>query len=119
MGQEGIRALVSVAREATSQLQELDLSYNPQLGGYVVTELLPILPSRASKVTILRLMDCGLNKAEVQKLANGLKTSGLKQLDLSLNYLTGAGEVVSEVCEAPILEEIMLRCCGLSAEDVS
>lgn len=118
LGQMGIRALVEMARESTSKLEELDLSYNPQLSSFIVPELLPLLPHKASNVTTLKLMDCGLNKAEVQKLATGLRVSSIKQLDLSLNPLEGAGEVLSAVCEAPVLEEIVLKYCGLSAEDV-
>lgn len=119
LGREGVRALVAVAMSEGSNLQELDFSYNPQLEGFVITELLPLFPSKVSKINTLKLADCGLNQAAVQKLGAGLQSSAIRTLDLSLNPLGGAGEALSTVCEAPVLDEITLTCCSLRVADVS
>lgn len=118
LGQEGLRALVAMALREGSNLQEFDISYNFQLRGYLIPEIRPLLPAKTSKVTVLRLADCGLGEVEMQSLAKGLTGSGIRTLDLSMNSLGGAGEALGAVCEAPVLEEIMLTRCGLQPDDV-
>jgi len=115
-----VRSLVGIGLAEGSTLQELDLNYNPHVGSFIIAEILPLLPPKASKVFTLKLADCGINKAELQKLADGMKNTGLRTLDLSMNPLAGCGELLATVCEtAPILDEICLGRCGLSTEDVS
>lgn len=118
LGEAGVCEIVAAALLEGSNLQELDFSYNPQLRSCIVDALKPLLGPRASKVNTLRLADCGLTPAEVQKLADNAASSGLRTLDLSCNELGGGGEAVAAVLEVPVLEELTLTCCNLRLEDV-
>jgi len=100
-------------------VEELDFSYNPQLGDAAVTVLWPLLVSKTSKINTLRLMDCGLKTESIKQLAGNAQRMNLRLLDLSLNELTGAGEALAEMCDAPVLEELSLNCCGLKPKDVA
>jgi len=115
---EGARALVSAALLEGSKLEELDLSFNPQFEGSVVAAVQPLLKPKASKISTLRLADCGLQSKHVQQLAENAASSGLRVLDLSCNEIPGAGEALCSICEAPVLEELILTCCGLQHEDL-
>lgn len=119
LGQAGLRALVAMCVREGSNIQEVDFSYNFQLGRYLIPEIRPLLPSKTSKITVLRLADCGIGAADVQKLAESLTGAGVRTLDLSMNALGGAGESLGSVCEAPMLEELLLARCGLRPGDVS
>jgi len=118
MGKDGLGHIVAVALLEDSPLQELDFSYNPQLGDNGCAQLLPLVDSKTSKVNVLRLADCSLTLSFMEQLAAKAAMSKLRMLDLSCNNLGGAGEVLAEICEAPILEELQLMRCGLSVSDI-
>jgi len=116
----GLQHLVSAALNADGPpLQELDVSYNPQLGDAAVSLLLPLLKPKASQINVLRLADCSLGARFAQQLAVKAAASNLRVLDLSCNDLAGAGETLAALCEAPVLEELLLARCGLRPEDVA
>ncbi|CAK0893366.1 unnamed protein product, partial [Prorocentrum cordatum] len=121
LGESGLRLLAEVAMDRSSKLEEFDLAYNPQLRDFLVTRpvLAPLLKPRVSKMNTLKLADCGLCVEHVRALAAGIDRTKLKILDLTGNHLAGGGEALAEVCEAPLLEELTLAGCGLTAEDVS
>jgi len=119
MGEAGLQHLASMALCAEGpQLQEIDISYNPQLGDGAVELLLPLLRPKASQVNTLRIADCSLTVGFIQQLAEKMATSKLRVLDISCNALAGAGEALASLCEAPVLEELALACCGLRPDDV-
>eukprot|EP00927_Polykrikos_kofoidii_P032073 TRINITY_DN27426_c0_g1_i2.p1 TRINITY_DN27426_c0_g1~~TRINITY_DN27426_c0_g1_i2.p1 ORF type:complete len:425 (+),score=83.06 TRINITY_DN27426_c0_g1_i2:53-1327(+) len=118
LGKDGLRVIVEATMTANSQVSELDISYNPQLGDEVVDVLRPMLASKVSKVQILKLAGCGLSHSGLERLAQAATKSNIRTLDLSRNELGGASEPLAELCEAPLLEELVLSCCGLKAADV-
>mmetsp|Transcript_104560 Transcript_104560/g.327078 ORF Transcript_104560/g.327078 Transcript_104560/m.327078 type:complete len:394 (+) Transcript_104560:111-1292(+) len=118
LGEAGLRHLASAACVEGSPLRELDISYNPQLRDSAVGLLLPLLEPKASKVSTLRLADCSLTIDFLKRLADSAAKSSLRELDLSYNALGGGGEALAALCEAPVLEELTLTCCGLRLEDV-
>jgi len=118
MGKDGLGHIVAAAMLEDSQLQELDFSYNPQLGDNGCAPLLPLVDSKASKINTLRLADCSLTLAFIEQLAAKATRSKLRMLDLSCNNFSGTGELLAEICEAPVLEELQLMRCGLSVSDV-
>lgn len=118
LGEEGLRAIAATALLEGSPLQELDLSYNPQLCDCITPVLRPLLEPKVSKLNTLRLVDCGLTDASLRQFADRIDRTRIRLLDLSWNSLKGAGEVLAALCEAPILEELMLACCDLSTDDV-
>lgn len=118
MGKDGLGHIVAVAMLEDSQLEELDFSYNPQLGDNGCAPLLPIVGSKTSKINTLRLADCSLTFTFIEQLAAKAARSRLRMLDLSCNNLAGTGELLAEICEAPVLEELQLMRCGISAADV-
>merc|ERR1711972_1274409 len=66
----------------------------------------------------LRLANCSISSAFVQRFATVAETTQLRMLDLSYNGLRGSGEVLAELCEAPLLEELILACCDLNLADI-
>ncbi|CAE8653402.1 unnamed protein product [Polarella glacialis] len=118
LGGEGIRAIVEVVLLEGVPLVEFDLSYNPQLGDAVVVALQPLMERKASKLNTLKLADCGLGLSSLRLLATGACKLRLQTLDLSGNALSGSGELLAELLEAPVLEELALACCGLELADV-
>eukprot|EP00933_Yihiella_yeosuensis_P028213 TRINITY_DN22033_c0_g1_i1.p1 TRINITY_DN22033_c0_g1~~TRINITY_DN22033_c0_g1_i1.p1 ORF type:complete len:424 (-),score=81.81 TRINITY_DN22033_c0_g1_i1:54-1292(-) len=118
LGHEGIRKIIDAILEEGLNFQELDLSMNPHLGPRLMTTLQPLFEYPSSKLNTLRLQDCGLQADTLKPLAMKASKLRLTVLDLSGNPLAGAGEVLSEIMEAPILEELALACCGLEIEDV-
>ncbi|CAE7441367.1 Nlrp4c [Symbiodinium natans] len=114
----GVRRLVEAVTEAEVVLEELDLSFNAQLGDAAVRAVQPLCmpPSRLST---LRLVDCSLGREALSLLAEQASRLRLNTLHLSANNLTGLGEVLAEVMEAPVLEDLALVHCGLSLEDLT
>jgi hypothetical protein len=118
LGEAGLRALAEAASGKEATLQELDISYNPQFGGVCCAVLQPLFQGKTSKVTSLKLADCGLTEASLRTLAKGAETSKARTIDLSWNNLAGAGAVLADLCEAPMLEELILTRCSLQADDI-
>eukprot|EP00929_Paragymnodinium_shiwhaense_P121560 TRINITY_DN93830_c0_g1_i1.p1 TRINITY_DN93830_c0_g1~~TRINITY_DN93830_c0_g1_i1.p1 ORF type:complete len:389 (+),score=91.84 TRINITY_DN93830_c0_g1_i1:64-1230(+) len=118
MGLQGVRALAALALEEGTKLEELDISYNPQLGDAAVSALRPLLEDKASKLNILKLGACNITVAGLKELSQAAEKWKVRTLDLSRNDLRGAGELLGTLCEAPLLQELMLSGCNLSLDDV-
>jgi len=117
LGVAGLQAITDAALRPDSKVVELDFSYNPQLGDPALKILRPLLESKKSRIQVLRLADIGLTQAGLKGLAQATPKSQLRTLDLSWNSMKGAGEVVADIMDAPVLEELNLTCCDLSADD--
>mmetsp|Transcript_18217 Transcript_18217/g.42411 ORF Transcript_18217/g.42411 Transcript_18217/m.42411 type:complete len:386 (+) Transcript_18217:93-1250(+) len=114
----GLAELVAVVMEAESEITELDFSYNPQFGDECVTTLMPLLAMK-SKVTTLKIAECGMQEKGLMALANAAKKSRITNLDLSYNSFGGATEAVAAILEAPtMLTELKLDCCDLTLADI-
>merc|ERR1711957_721567 len=98
---------------------EPDFSFNPQLGDGVVDALAPLITPKTSKLENLKLADCSLTIEGLRHFAHVCSTTHtLKNIDLSYSDLAGAGEVLGLVCEIPMLEELSLQGCTLTADDI-
>mmetsp|Transcript_22201 Transcript_22201/g.40857 ORF Transcript_22201/g.40857 Transcript_22201/m.40857 type:complete len:393 (+) Transcript_22201:64-1242(+) len=114
----GLAELVAVMIEDESEICELDVSYNPQLGNECVTTLMPLL-SMKSKVKTLKLADCGLQGQGLQALAIAAKKSKVAVLDLSYNSFGGATNALVAILESPtMLTELKLDCCELALAEI-
>ncbi|XP_035987494.1 NLR family CARD domain-containing protein 3 [Fundulus heteroclitus] len=82
-------ALASALKSNPSQLTELDLSKNKDLGDTGVKELIDFLKNQLNRITNLRLMDCSLSEIGCDCLASALKSNPyrLTELDLCQNNL--------------------------------
>mmetsp|Transcript_114466 Transcript_114466/g.323645 ORF Transcript_114466/g.323645 Transcript_114466/m.323645 type:complete len:391 (+) Transcript_114466:101-1273(+) len=118
LGKEGLRTIGSASMAEGLQVAELDLSYNPQLGDHAVYELAPLLQMKTSKISALKLVACSISPTGLEVLAKHAVRSRLRTLDLGRNELAGTGEVLANICEAPVLEELALSCCGLKVSDI-
>eukprot|EP00928_Gymnodinium_smaydae_P063558 TRINITY_DN47100_c0_g1_i1.p2 TRINITY_DN47100_c0_g1~~TRINITY_DN47100_c0_g1_i1.p2 ORF type:complete len:414 (-),score=114.66 TRINITY_DN47100_c0_g1_i1:84-1325(-) len=118
LGCRGLEALAQAIGADGSRVAELDLSFNPQLGDAAVPILRKSIESKASKLQVLRLAACNLTLEGLRPLAQLGSASKLRALDLSRNELKGAGELLSTICEAPVLEELVLAWCSLGVDDV-
>lgn len=114
-----VQHIANMAARKGSSLEEIDLSYNPQLGDTAILQMLPLLKPKASKLNTLRLGDCSLSKEFLKQLGTIASQCHVKLLDLSYNSFRGCGEELATVCEAPILEELILTCCELSVADIT
>lgn len=116
----GLRHIMESVLRPTSKVVELDFSYNPQFGDSAVPALRPALEEKASKITVLKLSDCGFSHAGLSQLAQASTKSKLRTLDLSWHCLKDSGDLVASITEnAPMLEELILNCCELEADDVA
>jgi len=116
---KGVEPIVDVVCMKESLVVELDLSRNPQFGDAVLTLLRPLLETNASKVHTLKLADCNLTLDAIRQFSRGIGTTKLRGLDLSCHNLSGGGQVLADICEAPVLEELTLVRCDLSADDIA
>jgi len=116
----GLQAIVGaiLGLGCKGPLVELDLSQNPQLGDPAIDGLAPLLQKKLSAITCLKVGWCSLTKDGVQRLAQQATKSKLTQLDLSCNDLAGAGSILAELLEAPLIDDLNLSSCDLGDEDV-
>ncbi|KAM6914882.1 NACHT, LRR and PYD domains-containing protein 12-like isoform 1-T1 [Lycodopsis pacificus] len=115
---ESIEALSSVLSCPSSSLQELDLTNN-NLDDKGVKRLSVGLESPHCRLETLSLIACALTWNSCDDVGSFLssKSSGLRQLDLSMNNLQDSGVLVfSTGLENPRckLETLRLRACNLS-----
>lgn len=115
----GLRHIVESALRKESKVVELDFSYNPQFGDPAVAILRPTLELKTSKISVLKLADCGLTHKGLSQLAEAATKSKLRTLDLSWHCLKNSPELVASIVESPpMLEELILTCCELEPDDV-
>ncbi|KAI7800448.1 putative NACHT [Triplophysa rosa] len=106
-----------------SHLRELDLSWNP-VGNSGVKHLCAVLKKTECALQILKLNTCGITEEICAALASALssKTSGLIELDLSVNALQDSGVKLISAglknshCQLKILR---LSNCSVTKEGVS
>ncbi|XP_062396003.1 NACHT, LRR and PYD domains-containing protein 3-like [Sardina pilchardus] len=94
----------------SSQLKNLDLSYNPLTDAGVET-ILQALLSKQCELETLRLCACYITEASCVTLAKVLQQSSLKDLDLSGNLLRDEG--VKLVCTGLMSPHCRLNTLGL------
>lgn len=114
----GVQQLVQAVTEGGVELEELDLSFNAQLGDAAVRVVLPLCVP-PFRVSTLRLVDCSLGCDALKLLAEHATRLRLNVLHLSANKFTGLGDILVEVMEAPVLEDLALVHCALSLEDLT
>ncbi|XP_030262363.1 NACHT, LRR and PYD domains-containing protein 12-like [Sparus aurata] len=111
-------ALASVLGSKSSNLRELDLSYNPAVN-QSFKELTRGLTDPQCKLETLRLSSCELRPESLEALSTVLscQSSSLRRLDLTNNCLRDSGvELLSAGLESPHcrLETLRLIGCGLT-----
>jgi len=115
----GLRHIMESVLRPQSKVVELDFSYNPQFGDPVAAILRGALELKTSKISVLKLSDCGFTHAGLTQLAQAATKSCLRTLDLSWHCLKDSGELVASIVEgSPVLEELILTCCELEPDDV-
>lgn len=120
LGLTGLKYIVEACLTECSQVVELDLSFNPQLGDTSVPVLRQLLENKDSKFTALRLAYCGLTATGGAKsLVSSVSTWKLRTLDLSCCSFAGSPEAVAALGDAPFLEELILKCCSLGVTEVA
>jgi len=111
--------LFLTARHPQLQLQELEISDSPHLGDAALEVLCPLMKPKASKLTDLKAAGCGFTAVGLRHFAKAASRGKLRTLDFSRNSFSGAGKVLAELCEAPVLEELCLEHCELKAGEVA
>ncbi|XP_036446991.1 NACHT, LRR and PYD domains-containing protein 3-like [Colossoma macropomum] len=110
--------LASAFSSNTSNLRELDLSYN-ELQDSGVKLLSVGLEHAHCKLEIVGLCNCNLTEESCEVLASALKSSCLRELNLSYNKLQDSGVKLlfagleNSQCQ---LEKLILRSCNLTGE---
>ncbi|XP_078420541.1 leucine-rich repeat-containing protein 31-like isoform X2 [Cetorhinus maximus] len=100
-------------------IEEIDLSWNSDLGGNLslfTEKLKPI-----SKLKVLRLIDCNLTAEDGRALGKALTaTTRLEVLDLSMNKDVGSGLGIlfQELKHVPHLQVLKLHLCGLTRDNI-
>ncbi|XP_042248245.1 NACHT, LRR and PYD domains-containing protein 12-like [Thunnus maccoyii] len=112
------KALALVLSSQSSNLRELDLSYN-SLKNLGVQELIGGLKNPQCKLKTLRLIGCDLLSVSCEVLSSALsyQSSSLRELDLTNNTLSDSGvKLLSTGLQSPHcrLEILRLRGCNLS-----
>ncbi|NXX41397.1 LRC31 protein, partial [Tricholaema leucomelas] len=102
------------ASEVVSQLEELDLSWNSNIGGKL--SLLTKKLQKGCKLKLLKITDCNLTAKDGESLAEILPMiPNLEVLDLSINTHIGSSvkAVAQDLKNVPGLKELNLHMCGL------
>ncbi|XP_025053806.1 leucine-rich repeat-containing protein 31 isoform X2 [Alligator sinensis] len=105
------------ALEIIPFLEELDLSWNTNIGGKL--SLLTKKIQKGSKIKILKVIDCNLAAKDGESLAQILNViHHLKVLDLSINQKIGCSlkSIAQELKNVPGLEELNLHMCGVKKD---
>ncbi|NXD69621.1 LRC31 protein, partial [Eolophus roseicapillus] len=105
--------------EIVSQLEELDLSWNSNIGGKL--SLLTKKFQKGCKLKLLKITDCNLTAKDGESLAEILNViPNLEVLDLSINRLIGCSmKVIAQALKnVPGLKELNLHMCGLKRESL-
>uniref|UniRef100_A0A8B9U2Y3 Leucine rich repeat containing 31 n=1 Tax=Anas zonorhyncha TaxID=75864 RepID=A0A8B9U2Y3_9AVES len=107
------------AFEIVPQLEELDLSWNSNIGGKLslLTKKLP----KGCKIKLLRMTDCNLTAKDGESLAEMLTViPNLEVLDLSINKHIGCSMkvIAQDLKNVPGLRELNLHMCGLKHDSL-
>ncbi|XP_027503162.1 leucine-rich repeat-containing protein 31 isoform X1 [Corapipo altera] len=107
------------AFEIVSQLEELDLSWNSNIGGRL--SLLTKKFQKGCKLKCLKITDCNLTAKDGESLAEFLHViPNLEVLDLSINKHIGCSMKVmaQDLKNVPGLKELNLHMCGLKQDSL-
>ncbi|XP_035413086.1 leucine-rich repeat-containing protein 31 isoform X2 [Cygnus atratus] len=107
------------AFEIVPQLEELDLSWNSNIGGKLslLTKKLP----KGCKIKLLKITDCNLTAKDGESLAEMLNViPNLEVLDLSINKHIGCSMkvIAQDLKNVPGLKELNLHMCGLKQDSL-
>ncbi|NXR84080.1 LRC31 protein, partial [Pycnonotus jocosus] len=107
------------AFEIVSQLEELDLSWNSNIGGKL--SLLTKKLQEGCKLKCLKITDCNLTAKDGESLAEILNViPDLEVLDLSINKNIGCSVkvIAQDLKNVPGLKELNLHMCGLKQDSL-
>ncbi|NWW66018.1 LRC31 protein, partial [Ifrita kowaldi] len=107
------------AFETVSQLEELDLSWNSNIGGKL--SLLTKKLQEGCKLKCLKITDCNLTAKDGESLAEVLNViPNLEVLDLSINKNIGCSMkvIAQDLKNVPGLKELNLHMCGLKQDSL-
>ncbi|XP_054242206.1 leucine-rich repeat-containing protein 31 [Indicator indicator] len=107
------------ASEIISQLEELDLSWNSNIGGRL--SLLTKKLQKECKLKLLKITDCNLTAKDGESLAEILTViPNLEVLDLSINTQIGSSmkAIAQDLKHVPGLKELNLHMCGLKHDSL-
>ncbi|CAM5138168.1 unnamed protein product [Eretmochelys imbricata] len=105
------------ALETIPHLEELDLSWNNNIGGKL--SLLTKRFQTGCKIKILKFTDCSLTTKDGESLAEVLNVlHDLEVLDISFNRNIGCSlkSIAQELKNVPVLKELNLHMCGLKQD---
>ncbi|XP_066413070.1 leucine-rich repeat-containing protein 31 [Molothrus aeneus] len=107
------------AFEIVSQLEELDLSWNSNIGGKL--SLLTKKLQEGCKLKCLKMTDCNLTAKDGESLAELLNViPNLEVLDISINKNIGCSMklIAQDLRNVPGLKELNLHMCGLKQDSL-
>ncbi|XP_052543185.1 leucine-rich repeat-containing protein 31 isoform X1 [Tympanuchus pallidicinctus] len=107
------------AFEIVPQLEELDLSWNSNIGGKL--SLLTKKLRKGCKIKLLKITDCNLTARDGESLAEILNVlPNLEVLDLSINKHIGCSMkvIAQDLRNVPGLKELNLHMCGLKQDSL-
>ncbi|XP_009087258.3 leucine-rich repeat-containing protein 31 [Serinus canaria] len=107
------------ALEIVSQLEELDLSWNSNIGGKL--SLLTKKLQEGCKLKCLKMTDCNLTAKDGESLAELLNViPNLEVLDISINKNIGCSMkvIAQDLKNVPGLKELNLHMCGLKQDSL-
>ncbi|XP_033372591.1 leucine-rich repeat-containing protein 31 isoform X2 [Parus major] len=107
------------AFEIVSQLEELDLSWNSNIGGKL--SLLTKKLQEGCKLKCLKITDCSLTAKDGESLAEILNViPNLEVLDVSINKNIGCSMkvIAQDLKNVPGLKELNLHMCGLKQDSL-
>ncbi|XP_067392634.1 leucine-rich repeat-containing protein 31 [Emydura macquarii macquarii] len=105
------------ALETIPHLEELDLSWNYNIGGKL--SLLTKKFQKGCRIKILKFTDCNLTAKDGESLAQLLNViHDLEVLDLSINRNIGCSlkSIAQELKNVPVLKVLNLNMCGLKLD---
>ncbi|XP_013800642.2 leucine-rich repeat-containing protein 31 isoform X1 [Apteryx mantelli] len=107
------------AFEIVPQLEELDLSWNSNIGGKL--SLLTKKLQKGCKIRFLKITDCNLTAKDGESLAQILNViPNLEVLDLSINKHIGCSMkiIAQDLKNVPGLKQLNLHMCGLKQDSL-